>query len=264
MLTRAALDATSIDAASFTAVRLFSGAAALLLLLRLRASSEARRAGKDSWRAAFMLFVYAIAFSYAYISLPTSSGALILFAAVQLTMVGVGIWRGNRLRPAEWMGMILAFVGLIYLVAPALEVPSSLVGVILMLGAGVAWGMYSLNGRGSLSPLQDTAWNFTRCLPFVVVMLALAWPTLRFSYEGLLLAIASGALTSGLGYAIWYQVLPRLTITTAAVSQLSVPVVAALGGILFVGESISLRLVLASALVLGGIMLAVAARRSRG
>ncbi|MGX5914442.1 DMT family transporter [Aliidiomarina sp. Khilg15.8] len=263
VLTRAALDTTSIDAATFTAVRLFSGAAVLLLLVRLRGSPTTPCASYGSWRAAIMLFVYAIAFSYAYISLPTSTGALILFAAVQLTMVGVGIWRGNRLRGVEWAGMTLAFAGLVYLVAPALEVPSSLLGVLLMLGSGIAWGLYSINGRGSVSPLQDTAWNFTRSLPFVIVMLAVAWPTLTLSSTGLLLAIASGALTSGLGYAIWYQVLPRLSITTAAVSQLSVPVVAAVGGVLFVGELVSLRLLIASALVLGGIMLAVAARRSQ-
>lgn len=260
VLTRAALDSGSIDAASFTAVRLFSGAVALLVIVWLRSAPSVEVPNRGSWRAAVTLFIYAVAFSFAYISLPTSTGALILFAAVQFTMVGVGITQGHQLRVTEWCGMAAAFAGLVYLVMPALEVPASFIGVVLMIIAGIAWGMYSLNGRGSQSPLRDSAWNFSRSLPFVAVLILLAWQTLTISAPGLLLAIASGALTSGLGYAIWYQVLPHLRITTAAVSQLSVPVVAAVGGVLFVGEFISLRLLVATTLVLGGILLAVVGR----
>lgn len=264
VLTRAALDSAAIDAASFTAVRLLSGAIALLVLVWLRSSKSSVAVSRGSWRAALMLFIYAIAFSYAYISLPTSTGALILFAAVQFTMVGIGIARGNRLGSAEWCGMVLAFAGLVYLVLPTLQVPSSFIGVALMVLAGIAWGMYSLNGRGSSSPLRDSAWNFSRTLPFVGALVVLAWQTLTFTGTGLLLAVASGALTSGVGYAIWYQVLPRLRITTAAVSQLSVPVVAAVGGVLFVGELITLRLLVATLLVVGGILLAVMGRSKPG
>jgi drug/metabolite transporter (DMT)-like permease len=263
VLTRAALDASSIDAASFSAVRLLSGAFILWLLLWLRRASGPGARARGSWSGASMLFIYTLAFSYAYISLPTSTGALILFAAVQLTMVGVGIWQGQRLSSTEGAGMLLAFCGLVYLIAPTLEIPSSLAGVMLMLVAGIAWGFYSLNGRGSLAPLRDTAWNFARCLAFATLLLMVSWPALELSSRGLVLAIASGALTSGLGYAIWYHVLPRLSISTAAVSQLSVPVVAAAGGVLFVGELITLRLSIASIFVLGGILLAVAGRQRR-
>ncbi|MGA9853253.1 MAG: DMT family transporter [Gammaproteobacteria bacterium] len=258
LLCRAALGHSDIDAASFTTIRLISGALMLWLIVQIRRGS---RVGKGSWRSAAALFIYAAGFSYAYITLPASTGALLLFGAVQATMIGYGIWTGERLRYIQLAGLILAFAGLIGLLLPGVTAPS-LLGSVLMLGAGVAWGVYSLRGRGAGNPIAVTAGNFLRTVPIAIVLSAATFKGISMEADGFWYAVASGALTSGLGYAIWYTVLPALKATSAATVQLSVPVIAALGGVLLLGEHISLRLVLASIAILGGIALVILEKRS--
>lgn len=253
LLCRAALGHTHIDAASFTTIRLISGALVLWLITRLR---HGTRIGDGNWRSALALFVYAAGFSYAYMSLPASSGALLLFGAVQATMIGYGIWTGERLRRPQLTGLILAFAGLLGLLLPGVTAPP-LFGSLLMLGAGVAWGIYSLRGRGAGNPIAVTAGNFLRAVPIALALSALTYKGVAMDADGFGYAVASGALASGLGYALWYTVLPALKATRAASVQLSVPVIAALGGVLFLGEHLSLRLVLASVAILGGIALVI-------
>ena len=206
-----------------------------------------------------LLFLYAITFSYAYISLETGIGALILFGSVQVTMILVNLASGNKLHYAEWVGVVVAFSGFVYLLAPGLTTPSFL-GFVLMTVAGIAWGFYTLAGRGSQNPLSDTAYNFVRTLPFVVVLLLATLQTAHLSVQGVVLAVLSGGVTSGFGYAIWYLALAGLSATRAAVVQLLVPVIAAFGGVLFANEMITLRLTLASLMILGGILVVVLGR----
>ncbi len=258
LLCRAALGHAHIDAASFTSIRLISGALMLWLIVRIRHGTHS---GKGSWRSAGALFIYAAGFSYAYISLPASTGALLLFGAVQATMIGYGIWAGERLRSIQLSGLILAFAGLIGLLLPGISAPP-LLGSLLMLGAGVAWGVYSLRGRGAGEPVAVTAGNFLRTVPIAIVLSAVTFKGISADTDGILYAVASGAVASGLGYAIWYTALPALKATSAATVQLSVPVIAALGGVLLLGEHISLRLVLASIAILGGIALVILEKRS--
>ena len=257
VLCRAALGRGLVDAPSFTAIRIASGALALALLLRAR--GPAPRATRDL-RAAAALFAYALAFSLAYVRIPAALGALLLFGAVQATMVGRGLATGERPRPAEWAGLALSIGGLLALTLPGVR-PGDLAGSLLMLGAGVAWGVYSLLGRASRSgPLAANATNFAWAVPMALAASLLAAPLgpPRVSVAGAALAALSGALASGLGYAVWYAALPGLSATRAALVQLSVPPLAALGGVAFLGESISLRLALGAAAILGGIALAVA------
>lgn len=255
LLCRAALKHTSIDAASFTAIRIVAGALMLWLLVRVRGMKLA-----GSWRSAFALFAYAAGFSYAYLSLPAGTGALLLFGAVQATMIGYGIRSGERLRAMQLAGLGLAFAGLIGLLLPGLSAPP-LQGSLLMLGAGAAWGVYSLRGKGAGDPTCVTAGNFCRATVFAVLLSLLMASGARLDYAGVGYAVASGALTSGIGYAIWYAVLPALRATTASTLQLSVPVLAALGGVLFLGEPLTLRIVLAAIAILGGIALVILNRR---
>jgi len=208
---------------------------------------------KGSWKASFMLFVYAICFSLAYISLDTGMGALILFAAVQVTIIMIGLLSGNRLYFIEWLGTVVAFLGFIYLVLPGLSAPP-LIGFILMSIAGVAWGFYTLAGKASKNPLSDTTYNFIRTLPFVVVLVLITIQNSNLTSEGIVLAIISGGITSGIGYTVWYVALNGLSAIQAAVLQLLVPIIAALGGVLFADEALSLRLVISSVLILGGIL----------
>lgn len=257
LLCRAALKGAVIDAASFTAIRLISGAVVLALIVRF---TRRDCSGHGNWPSALALSTYAIGFSFAYASLPAASGALLLFAAVQATMIGYGFWMGERLLTWQIAGLLLAVGGLVGLLLPGLSAPP-LPGTLLMLAAGVAWGIYSLRGRGNGDPIRVTSGNFMRAA-LVSVLLSL------FMHEhglpgtaGVCYAIASGALTSGVGYAIWYTVLPALRATSAATVQLSVPAIAALGGVVFLGEAITLRLVLASVAVLGGIALVVLEKR---
>lgn len=258
LLCRLALRDTQIDAASFTLVRLASGALMLWLIVRLRGGTVGVH---GSWPSAFALFAYAAGFSFAYLTLPAAAGALLLFGAVQATMIGYGLWRGERLGLVQSGGLVLACAGLIGLMLPGLSAPP-LDGALLMVAAGVAWGVYSLRGRGSGNATASTAGNFIRALPFVAVLSLLMLSRQSLDAAGVAYAVASGALASGLGYAVWYSALPGLRATNAATVQLSVPVIAALGGALFLDEAITLRLVLASVAVLGGITLVITGRRT--
>ena len=262
LLCRMALKHTGIDAASFTAIRLVSGALALWLVTRSRrVQGGGAAAGAGSWPSALALFAYAAGFSFAYVSLPAATGALLLFGAVHATMIGYGLYKGERLRRMQLIGLALALGGMLGLLLPGLSAPP-LAGALLMLGAGVAWGVYSLRGRGAGDPTRLTAGNFLRAAPMALVLSLLMLKSLSVDATGFWLALASGALTSGIGYALWYSALPALKATTAATVQLSVPVLAALGGIAFLGEPVTLRLVLASAAILGGIALVVLQKRA--
>ncbi len=264
LLCRLALKHTPIDPASFTAIRLVSGAVMLFLIVKLRRSTRTALMGQGNWLSAFALFAYAAGFSFAYVSLSAATGALLLFGAVQATMISHGFWAGERLRRLQLLGLLLAFGGMVGLLLPGLAAPP-LLGSILMLGAGVAWGVYSLRGKGTGDPTGVTAGNFMRAAPMALLLslLLLSQPAVRASWDtaGFCYALASGALTSGIGYAIWYTALPALKATQAATVQLSVPVIAALGGIVFLGESLTLRLMLASIAILGGIALVILERR---
>ena len=251
LLCRAALKHTSIDAASFTTIRLISGAVMLWLVVQM---TRGTRAGGGNWVSAFALFTYAAGFSFAYVSLPAATGALLLFGAVQAVMIGHGIWAGERLRGLQLVGFMLALGGLIGLLLPGLSAPP-LYGSVLMLSAGVAWGVYSLRGKGAGDPTKVTAGNFLRAVPFAAALSLIMLNGTSLDNAGFWYAVSSGALASGIGYAIWYTALPALKATNAATVQLSVPVIAALGGIVFLGEHITLRLVLASVAILGGIAL---------
>lgn len=257
ILCRMALGSHAISPAGFTAVRLGTGAAALWLLVALRSGGVPKHAGQ--WTSAAALFAYAAAFSFAYVSLGAGTGALILFGAVQLTMILAGLRAGERPAAAEWIGLGLAVSGLVVLAFPGLTSPAP-AGAALMAAAGVAWGVYSLRGRGSAEALRNTAGNFLLTVPMAALLLAVAGGTAGWTARGALLAAISGALASGVGYAIWYTALPSLTATRAALVQLLVPVIAAAGGVALLGEAVPLRLPIAAALVLGGVALAVTSR----
>lgn len=258
VLCRLALGTGSIDAGSFTAIRLGSGAIVLVLLVARR-NEPREKQQQGSWISGAMLFLYAAAFSFAYRELTAGTGALLLFGAVQLTMLLAAVYAGERPPTTEWSGLALAFGGLVYLVLPGLRAPAPL-GTLLMAVSGLAWGVYSLRGRGAGDPLGHTAGNFLRSVPFAVAIGLATLPLAHLTAHGVGLAILSGAVTSGLGYVAWYAALRNLTATRAALVQLSVPVIAAIGGMLFLAEAITLRLIIASALVLGGIGLAVNSR----
>lgn len=255
LLCRMALKHAGIDPASFTSVRILAGAGVLFLL----AGCPRRQAG--SWGSGFALFAYAAAFSFAYVNLEAGTGALLLFGAVQLTMIGHGCWRGERLRVAQWFGLALGMAGLAALLLPGTSASPPVQSSLLMLTAGVAWGVYSLRGAGQNKPLEATAGNFLRALPFAVLLSAWFWPASWPGLAGLALAAASGALTSGVGYALWYAALPGLRSSQAAAAQLTVPVIAALGGAALLGEAITEHQAWASVAVLGGVALAVFAKK---
>jgi drug/metabolite transporter (DMT)-like permease len=261
VLCRLALGGEAIDAASFTTVRVVSGAVMLLVLITIRReTSHVRKA--SHWMSAAMLFLYAVCFSFAYISLSTGTGALILFGAVQITMIVAALWSGERPGAIQWLGLVTALVGLVYLVMPGLSAPSP-VGSALMTLAGFGWGVYSLRGRGSKHPLAATTGNFVLAVPVAVLVGLLMVKRMEISTLGLILAVLSGALTSGLGYVIWYAALRGLTATQAATVQLTVPVLAALGGVFFLSEAVTLRLLVASVLILGGVAFAVVGQARR-
>jgi drug/metabolite transporter (DMT)-like permease len=255
LLGRLALGAAQIDPASYTSVRLLSGAVTLWAIVAL-SDRRNRTAHPRGWVSAAMLFLYAISFSFAYLSLDAGIGALFLFGAVQITMILVGISEGKHPSALEWLGLLMAFGGLIYLVSPGLSAPAPL-GSLLMFIAGVAWGLYTLRGRGVGDPVVGTATNFALAVPLALLVSLVSMKGLDVTARGALLAVMSGAVASGMGYVIWYAALKGLTTTRAAVVQLSVPVLAAIGGVVFLGEAMTLRLCLASAAILGGIALAI-------
>jgi drug/metabolite transporter (DMT)-like permease len=302
LLCRAALKQTNIDAATFTFIRIFSGAVALCVILEIRRllrgkrtasplveSSETRvgfpspqsspkgkggslrekvgmrvldRKAAGNWISALALFVYAAGFSFAYTSLSAGTGALLLFGAVQATMILWGLYEGERLSTIQIVGFLAAVTGLIVLVFPGLSAPP-IIGSILMLGAGMAWGIYSLRGKGEKNPAGATTGNFVRAVPFAAALSIIFFVRAHLDPLGVSYAMISGAITSGLGYVIWYSALPGLKAASAATVQLSVPVLAATGGILLLGEPITLRYVLASVAVLGGIALVVVTPHSQ-
>ncbi len=255
VICRLALKDAAIDPGMFTSIRLLSGAVVLMTLVFLT-KGKRDEASKGSWRSAVMLFMYAAAFSYAYVSLETGTGALIIFGVVQITMIASSLISGYRMNGLEWLGILLALAGFLYLLLPGASAPS-LSGSILMALSGIGWGIYSLRGKNSKDPLADTAYNFLRSLPFLILLLYFLAQESNYSTKGILLALLSGIVTSGIGYTIWYAALKGLSSVQASVVQLLVPVLAAIGGILFIGELISLRLMVSSLMILGGILLLI-------
>lgn len=261
LLCRAALHDASIDPASFTALRLVAGAITLWLVLRVRANPQPK-ASAGNWYGAVALFVYAAAFSFAYVGLDAGAGALLLFGAVQLNMVAWGLLRGERLDALQLAGMLLALGGLVALLLPGSNAPP--VGAaLLMFVSGAAWGAYSLLGSGARDPLPAAASSFLLAAPLAILLGLVMLGQSHWSPAGVLYALLSGALTSGIGYAIWYAVLPRLAAIQAASVQLSVPLLTALAGSLLLGEALTVRLVLAGAAILGGVGLVLRARHAR-
>ncbi|MEL0622405.1 DMT family transporter [Marinomonas arenicola] len=258
-----------IDPTSFTLVRLISGALMLLILCLLyrdsRDTAEVPSRLKQvwqsgNWSSATALFIYALGFSYAYVSLATGVGALILFGAVQITLILLSFINGHRMKWLEWLGLAVAFSGFVYLVLPTLSTPSA-VGFVLMALAGVAWGIYTWHGKKVSKALFATTSNFIRTLPLLLIALAFVGFQLDITLQGFWLAVASGALMSGMGYAIWYAVLAHMSASVAAVLQLLVPILATLGGVIFANEAVTLHLILASAAVLGGVLIVLIGKR---
>ena len=285
ILCRLALRGDEADAAGFTLVRLVSGAVALVVISYVvnkgrnlsgsegvsdATNTQAKNTLptgrvsafmlRGSWPSAFFLFAYAICFSFAYLGLTAGTGALILFGSVQMTMIVVAMLKGERPSPLEWLGLLVAIGGLVYLVFPGLASPP-MVSSLLMAAAGMAWAGYTLRGKGSSDPLADTTGNFVRSLPFALIIAVIYLPDLQLSTRGIVLAVLSGAVTSGIGYTVWYAALKYHTSTRAAVLQLAVPVIAAVLGILMLGEMATLRLGIAAALILGGIGLTILSRK---
>jgi len=265
LLCRMALGGGVIDPMSFTALRLTSGALVLFPISRTLSGAKLTESLKGSWRSAIALFAYAGGFSLAYVSLSTSMGALILFGSVQITMIGAALLAGQKLTPLQWAGSSIAIGGLIYLVLPGISAPEPL-GAILMCIAGVAWGVYSILGRGASAPVAMTAGNFLRSAPLAIIAGVAAISSAHLETRGILLALISGMITSGLGYVLWYQALRSLSTPQASVVQLLVPVLAAFGGVVLLAEQVTSRLVLASALILGGVAMGVlkGERRANG
>ncbi len=261
VLCRLALGRAAIDAASFSTIRLASGSLALLLLCQgLRSGPVGVR---GNWRSAALLFLYAVPFSFAYLSLSAGTGALILFGSVQATMLVAALGMGERPHPLHWLGLTLALGGLVVLVLPGLQAPAP-AGAVLMAVGGISWGIYSLRGRSPAGPLVETTGNFIRALPLALAVSLLSVRHLHLSARGILLAVISGAIASGVGYVLWYAALKGLSAARAATVQLPVPVLVAAGGVIVLSESVSLRLVAAAILILGGVALALAGRGRRG
>lgn len=266
VLCRLALADQQIDPATFTSVRLVAGAMMLVLIVLMRRTTSIEGSTPSGLRKSFfsaaMLFAYALFFSYAYIDLDTATGALVLFGIVQITLIGIGIAKGKTLHSFEWLGLAIACGGFVFLLLPELNTPT-LSGLLMMAIAGIAWGVYTALGQGSVQPLIDTKTNFVLSVPmvFILVLICAAFGlTTGASSKGIILAVISGAITSALGYAIWYAVLPKLDTTVAAVIQLSVPVIAAILGLLLVNEVPSLHLIVSGLTILLGIFLVIITR----
>jgi drug/metabolite transporter (DMT)-like permease len=260
VLCRLALGDGHMDAASFASVRVMSGALALTAIVLYRSAGPVPR--DADWRAALALFVYMAFFSFAYLSLGAGTGALVLFGAVQLTMFIVALRSGEAFSAISWVGLSLAIAGLVYLVSPGVTAPDPR-GAILMAVAGIAWGIYSLLGRQAADPTRATAWNFLLSVPLVAVTSLIFMDQLHVTWFGIVLAVASGVLASGIGYVIWYAALRGLAATSAATVQLSVPVIAAIGGVILLSEDVTLRLLIASAATLGGVAIVLMQRTAR-
>ncbi|MEO7251444.1 MAG: DMT family transporter [Arenimonas sp.] len=258
LLCRAALKSASVDPATFTTIRLVSGALVLWLLMRVRRRSAP---GTGNWLSAAALFAYAAGFSFAYITLSAATGALLLFGAVQATMIGRGLWNGERLREVQLAGLLLALTGVLALLLPDAAAPA-LFPSLLMLGAGLAWGIYSLRGKGAGDPLSVTAGNFLRAVPMAVGLNLCTAASVHLDTAGFAYAVVSGALASGAGYAVWYSVLPSLQASTASIAQLGVPIIAAAAAIVFLGEPLTARFALSALTVLGGIWLVLGGRHA--
>lgn len=259
VLARLALSGGGIDPLSYTGMRLVSGAAVLAVLVFFRRQRGAGK-GMGSWPGAVALLLYAVAFSTAYVMVGAGTGALILFASVQMGMLAWAVFKGERPGLLEWLGIAIAFLALAYLVSPGLVAPS-LSGAVLMVVAGLSWAAYSLLGKGSLSPLADTAANFIRCLPVGILLIVIGMLVFKPNMAGVVYAVVSGAIASGLGYTIWYSVLPQLSRSRAALVQLTVPSITAFGGVVFINEVLTARLVIATIGVVGGVALAIMAAR---
>lgn len=260
---RLALSTDAIDPASYTAVRLAAGALMLFLLVGLRGGlRRSKPSGTflgSTGVSALALFVYAAFFSFAYLSVDTGMGALILFACVQSVMIGWGLYIGERPTVPAWIGIILAVAGFIYLVSPGLSAPNPL-GALLMAISGIAWGVYSLRGRGLTDPLNTTARNFIWSVPPALILMVVFIAQQDISLPGAFLAVTSGAATSALGYALWYKTLKGLSATKASIIQLTVPLIAAFGGILVLSEPLSLRFIASCVLILGGVAMVTLAK----
>jgi len=264
VLCRLALASHSIDPIGFTLIRLMSGAIVLMCLMYVNRSVSRPKPltqSRGSWTGGFFLFLYAALFSLAYVTLDTATGALVLFGFVQLAMILAGLFKHNRLSSLEWLGLALACFGLAYLLWPEVSKPS-VTGFLMMALAGVAWAIYTIKGQSSVDPLSDTGYNFLRALPFIALLCLPFIQTLDITLPGALLAVVSGGLTSGVGYAVWYAALRGLSTTQAAVIQLLVPLIAAAGGILFAHEVLGERLLVSSIMVLGGIMMVILGKKN--
>ncbi|MBE1286110.1 MAG: EamA family transporter [Alteromonadaceae bacterium] len=251
LLCRIALHETNIDPVSFTTIRLVSGALCLLLIVYL-VKRQSLIYSQKSWRSALWLFVYAICFSLSYIGLSAGTGALILFATVQLTMLSLSWWKGDFFSKPQWLGFVMAWLGLVYLFLPGVTAPP-LTSALLMIGSGIAWALYTLRGQQGGDPTHTTALNFIYSIPFALVLSMVGMSNANLDAHGVIYAVLSGAITSGVGYAIWYAVLPSMKASTAASLQLSVPVIAAVAGVVLLDEMLTWRLSIASISILGGV-----------
>jgi len=258
VLCRLALGEETIDASGFTIIRLLSGAIVLLVIISFN-RNKSDTAEKGSWYSGLMLFIYAVTFSFAYVTLDTATGALILFGSVQTTIILLSLLSGNRLHISEWAGVIMAFIGFVYLILPSVTTPS-VIGFILMSVSGAAWGVYTLKGRSSKNALMDTTFNFLRTIPLIIILAIFTIWNIHLSPKGILLAALSGGIASGIGYTLWYISLGGLSATQAAVLQLLVPIIAAFGGVIFISEVITLRLTISAIIILGGISIVVLGR----
>jgi drug/metabolite transporter (DMT)-like permease len=261
VLGRLALAQSDIDPGNYTVLRLFSGAITLTIIsLSIHRKSVTMVITSGKWSSSMALFLYAVAFSYGYLSLDTATGALILFTAVQLTMLIVSYVKGQRFLPMEWCGLAVSFIGFLILITPNLNSGSTTMGIFLMTMSGIAWGAYTLMGKGAVNPTLLTSGNFIRASVLALPLLFISQPFAGISPLGIVLALSSGALASGVGYAIWYSVLPKLSTSQAAVSQLLVPALAAFGGVIFVNDVITLILLVSLIVIVAGILMVIFAK----
>lgn len=259
---RVALEGDAIDPSSYSFIRLLSGAIMLAILVGVSSGVSKKNLSHGNLVSALCLFAYAAAFSFSYVNIETGVGALILFACVQAVMIGWALFKGDRPSLFEWLGIVIAFGAFIWLVSPGLEAPDPIAATLMAI-SGIAWGTYSLRGKSSSDPLKATAGNFLLSVPMGLVLLFITISSSQITLYGVILAIASGAITSGMGYALWYKVLPQLTSTRASIVQLTVPVVAGIGGLIFLSEPLTFRFVLASALILGGVAISIVMKANR-